>query len=732
MLHFATVVKNLTLTLTLSFCLAAILGARAQSIINPSNTVVRFAISTGGTNFGTVDVELFDQEKPQTVKNFLLYVYSGAYSNVVLHRLATNDTIGTNFVIQGGQFTVTNPASASAISSSVPVPSFGPITNEYSVGPELHNEFGTLAMARVGGQTNSADSQFFFNLGNNTNLNSDDGGFTVFGHVVNTDGPASGTNILNFFNTFSVTNGLAFGVLPVSVERGNDPQYRDLFVAQATIHQNGLAYETNVPTLALASPAADLVTTNRDLSVVGTSSDDTEVVRIIIETPFAQVTGLGGASWSSILQLTPGTNDLTITAVDLFGNRSVPFKRKVFYSVPTPISLQVQGPGKISGLTNGQVLLAGVNYTMTARPKLGKYFLGWRGGLFANNTTIAFQMSENLSVVARFSDTLQGQARGTYNGMFFPATNGPRSSLGWLSLNFTSSGQFYGRLAPLGVNYQIRGKFAANGTTTIFGQLGTDTLSLGLRLLGEDTEAILASYSNGHFLSDGALFRVQTFTGTNTAASAGRYTYLIYPTADTNVLSGDAYGYGTMVVSTRGKITMAGKLGDGASIKQSTSIVEGERWPMFSLAYNGRGGVLGFGLFTSNHIINASVRWFSPDFPGNSNQVVRLALSPYISPSVARLFPWTNGVVTLAGNNLPGPLSTSLVLQEDGSFTIAPNTNNLVLTVSGATGLVTGSFKHPVSQALTPLQGAVLQSSNIAAGYFGSGANNGSFLIQAQ
>jgi len=742
MLRFATFVKNLTLILTLACALAASPRARAQNIINPSNTVVRFSISTGGTIFGNVDVELFDQEKPETVKNFLLYVYSGAYSKVVLHRLATNSTIGTNFVIQGGQFAVTNSASTNAAVSSVPVQNYGPITNEYGVGPELHNNFGTLAMARVGGQTNSADSQFFFNLGSNTNLDSVDGGFTVFGHVVNTAGPGSGTNILNYFNTFSITNGLVDGVMPVSVERGNQPQYRDLFVVQVTIQQNGRSPETNASSVSLNDSTDLVVTTNGSpiftngiLHVTGVASDDTAVGRILIESPYGRVTGRGATNWSVDLQLLPGTNDFTVWSVDMFGNRSAPQTRKVFYLVYTPIHLQVEGPGRVTGVTNGQILMAGVNYYLKATPKPGKYFLGWSGDIFANIRTIGIRMSVDLSVTARFSDTLRGLARGTYNGMFFPATNGPKSSLGWLTLNLTGPGTYYGRLAPLGANYQIRGKFdATNGHSGITGQLGLDTLMLDMYLVGvgEGTDAILATYQDGHSLSDGVLFRSLPFSGTNQPASTGRYTYLLYPTPDTNVLSGDGYGCGTMVVSSRGKITMSGHLGDGASIKQTTSILRGERWPIFSTAYLGRGGVMGFGLFNSNHIIDATARWYSPDFPGRTNQVVRLAVSPYTPPSLARLFNWTNGVVQLAGDGLPAPLSADLVLNEDGSFTIPSNPNNIQLSVADATGLLTGSFTHPVSLAITPLQGAVLQSSNIAAGYFGSGTNNGSVLIRAQ
>jgi hypothetical protein len=63
---------------------------------------------------------------------------------------------------------------------------------------------------------------------------------------------------------------------------------------------------------------------------------------------------------------------------------------------------------------------------------------------------------------------------------------------------------------------------------------------------------------------------------------------------------------------------------------------------------------------------------------------------------------------------------------------VPSNPNNIQLTIPDDSGLFTGSFTHPVTQALTPLRGAVLQSSNIAAGFFGVSSNNGAVLIRAR
>src|SRR6188474_1772311 len=89
-------------------------------------------------NFGTVDVELFEQDKPKTVQNFLAYANSGFWNPTIMHRWVQN------FVIQGGSYWM-SPTGV------VGIPTLPPVTNEYSVGRTFSNVFGTIAMARVGG-----------------------------------------------------------------------------------------------------------------------------------------------------------------------------------------------------------------------------------------------------------------------------------------------------------------------------------------------------------------------------------------------------------------------------------------------------------------------------------------------------------------------------------------------------------------------------------------------------
>lgn len=126
-------------------------------------TVVQFQ-----TVLGDFEVNLYDNATPRTVGNFLNYVQTGGYTDSIIHR------VSPNFIVQGGGFKTDLNAQLSTIAANAPV------VNE----PSYSNVRGTIAMAKLGGNPNSATNQWFFNLANNAaNLDSQNGGFTVFGEV---------------------------------------------------------------------------------------------------------------------------------------------------------------------------------------------------------------------------------------------------------------------------------------------------------------------------------------------------------------------------------------------------------------------------------------------------------------------------------------------------------------------------------------------------------------------
>lgn len=103
------------------------------------------------TTMGSFTIELFPNEAPKTVANFLAYVDDGFYDNTLFHRAIPG------FVIQGGGFEKGMKQKSTR----------APIENESK--NRLKNTRGTLSMARTG-EPHSATSQFFVNLKHNISL----------------------------------------------------------------------------------------------------------------------------------------------------------------------------------------------------------------------------------------------------------------------------------------------------------------------------------------------------------------------------------------------------------------------------------------------------------------------------------------------------------------------------------------------------------------------------------
>lgn len=163
-------------------------------------TIVRFE-----TSLGDFDVNLFDEYTPETVENFLAYVEDGAYDDTFIHRSVAG------FVVQGGGFAYDDDFIAlNRVALTPHIPALPPVVNE----PVLSNQRGTIAMAKLGSQPNSATSEWFFNVRDNSaNLDNQNGGFTVFGQV-----SAEGMEIIDEINELRVINlggNTPFGSLPL-------------------------------------------------------------------------------------------------------------------------------------------------------------------------------------------------------------------------------------------------------------------------------------------------------------------------------------------------------------------------------------------------------------------------------------------------------------------------------------------------------------------------------------
>jgi cyclophilin family peptidyl-prolyl cis-trans isomerase len=274
-----------------------------------SGSAVRFNIGWGQTTPQTrvVDIALYDKVTPLSAANILAYVNAGRYTNMFFHRSVPG------FVLQGGGFNWVN----NQVGQVQTNPN---LQNEFTTSPRdasgKVNTRGTLAMAKLGGDPNSATSQFFFNASDNSsNLDNQNGGFTTFAQVLG-NGMATIDEIMGLQR---VNAGGALSELPI-VELS--PDQTELLERNLIYVRSAQAINVPVLTFQASSTASTIV----GVSVLGNT--------------LTLVPAIGN----------PGTATITVRATDILGATTT-----VSFTVDTrpPRDISAGGPYSI---TEGQTL----------------------------------------------------------------------------------------------------------------------------------------------------------------------------------------------------------------------------------------------------------------------------------------------------------------------------------------------------------------------------------------
>lgn len=229
------------------------------------------------TTKGNLDVVLYTTQTPATVANFRAY----NYADTIFHRAPAG------FVIQGGGYKIA--ASPDVFDS---VTRQAPVANE----PGISNLYGTVAMAKVGDDPNSATSEFFFSLGNNSlNLDNQNGGFTVFGRLA-----APSSSVLSALAAVPTSSyGVKLRDDGVTTPSAANFVFSDIPIQETpvptSINQNNLMKITAVTDL----PVLTYTFTVADPSIATATLNGTDL---------------------QITAVSPGTTNVTITATDVDAN----------------------------------------------------------------------------------------------------------------------------------------------------------------------------------------------------------------------------------------------------------------------------------------------------------------------------------------------------------------------------------------------------------------------------
>jgi hypothetical protein len=522
------------------------------------------------------------------------------------------------------------------------------------------------------------------------------------------------------------------------------------------------------PAVTVAAPLNNTSTTSSTVKLSGTAAGKAGISLVQFDvngTGFQPATGT--TKWSATATLAPGTNVITVEAVDTNGLSSTHVVRNVIFTPPALLTVNVS-PAKsgtvtsTTGAGNGKSLLIGKFYTLTAVPSsaINWIFKNWTAGtnaqnlsVFSTNASIKFTMATNLILQANFIANPFTPLAGTYNGLFSSDSGVAEQSAGFFTATIasTSTGLYSGNIALDGGTYPFTGTFDLTGKSqTTIKRAGKPSvianLQLDFSLADNLLSGTLSLASNGGWTAVLAADRAVFNTKNPATNYSGQFTMVLPPATNSPVLSPGGFGYATSINSTVGSVLLAGVLGDGTAISKSTAVSQNGYVPVYVSLYAGKGSLQGWLTFTNAppKDVSGTLTWIKPGtvantlYPAGFTNNVEILGSPYAAPAAKQ--PVLNlvhneGTLTIAqpGQALVFNVAfTNGVLVKTGSTP----TNKLSVVIAPTTGIMTVTFRPRGARVDTVAQGIVLQNqatnpaATNAAGWFKGTNETSSFLLQ--
>jgi len=334
----------------------------------------------------------------------------------------------------------------------------------------------------------------------------------------------------------------------------------------------------------------------------------------------------------------------------------------------------------------------------------------------------------------------------------------------------TKTGSFTGKLFLSGAVLPLSGVFSTEGGA-LFGKTLTSTMaltkttkqtkgpatktalgSLSLTLNPSASPTVTANLTDANSNPIASVTAPQAFLGPGVSLAKGTYTVSLQPAAAPNNGQAAAYfpqgdGYGTVTVTSYGFATIVGKLADGFPFSYSNYVSQSgsTAWPVFIPLYFDNTGLFNGYLAGTVQFVqgspgsaSASMTWLKQGgifelqaYPNGWPMGIDVAFagSPFTPPlkgnNVLEIALSANTItVSLADGGLTTNTTNQASIDANSHVTVVPPTigaaavSNLVLSFAPASGLMSGSFTHPVTGATVPFSGIVSQGTESASGYF--------------
>lgn len=424
------------------------------------------------TTNGDIPLELFNSVTTNTVTNFLQYVNGGLYNGVIFHRTVPS------FIDQTGGFNTSGQA----------ITNLGTVNNEF----HLSNTAGTIAMAKLSGDPNSASNQWFINVADNSSiLDGQNGGFTVFGKVLyngltvaNTiDGlPTIDGSALN--NQFGPENGA--NVFPVQSASGG--------VAASNLVVMNSVKAVQPVSFSVLSDNPNLVS-----PTIGSDGKTLSLAYAAGQKGWAHVTvtatDLGGGTASETFRVNVGTTgDVTSVVAGASGAKAVQIRQ----ADGTLVTIALEGPGSAT------VQISGDSFTKTTEKDHAILVSGANDAL-ATISTAGTNHSSALTITAQHGKSVSLSELSTSSDL--GSVNGKNTIL-------------TGGLTAIGSIKNIVLQEARDGTISV----GTASQPLTLKISGAVSDESIHSAASIQSLTVSSWDGVSNTTSSIDAPSIGTFT----------------------------------------------------------------------------------------------------------------------------------------------------------------------------------------------------------------
>jgi hypothetical protein len=315
-------------------------------------------------------------------------------------------------------------------------------------------------------------------------------------------------------------------------------------------------------------------------------------------------------------------------------------------------------------------------------------------------------------------------AKGTYNGLFLGTNGVTLENSGAFSLTTAGAGAFSAKLQIGNTRASVSGTFIGAVANVIAHPSKTEPLNVQLQW-DTSSDQITGSVSDGTWLANLASHRASFDGKSLVATQAGHYTIIIPGTNSSPDLP-SADGYGTVTVSTAGRISLAGSLADGTKITQSTSLSTNGQWPLFVPLYSGKGSLVSWATFTNliQTAVSGNLTWIKPAsstakyYPAGFTNQTQIVGFIYRQPAKGiGVLDFSGGTVAFDGGNL-GQSFANYVLLDANNRVNNLGANKLTMAITLPTGAFRGSVTDPGSLNSIPFGGVIVQSQNRGSGNF--------------